>query len=502
MANNDGSVTATPGADNVEQQIKFTDESGAKQIITATKDENGDWSLDQTPTDVSIDPETGVVTLAPDAVEDGSEVTSTGSDQYGNPESDSAKALDTKAPEINDQVISYDENQVPVEEGDSVIVGKVSATDNIGITAYTITGGNEQRYFDVDQTGNIVLTAAGLAAAANDFESVPNEFKLTVQVKDAAGFSSEATVTLQVQDVEEAVGPVTDNDVSENLVTEKAEKGTEVGITALATDPDTKDSVTYSLSDDANGLFSIDAQTGVVTLAGELDYATARSHTITVQAISTDDTTSEQDFTINVAENNPANVTDAQGSVTEDAATTTISGKVTVTDLDEGQAFAEPQTKQGTYGTFSVDENGNWSYALDNDKPEVQSLREGAVVEDTFSVTSKDGSGTGTVTITIIGTNDVASIDGTVTGAVTEDAAETTASGKVTVTDPDTGEAVVEPQTDVQGKYGSFSITADGEWIYTLDNSLDATNALTAGQVKTEKFEIVSKDHTAVRPSR
>nr|WP_241878940.1 VCBS domain-containing protein [Psychrobacter sp. PraFG1]UNK05579.1 VCBS domain-containing protein [Psychrobacter sp. PraFG1] len=110
-------------------------------------------------------------------------------------------------------------------------------------------------------------------------------------------------------------------------------------------------------------------------------------------------------------ENNPATVTDAQGAVVEDAAETTISGTVTITDLDEGEAFAQPQTKQGAYGTFSVNENGNWSYALDNGKPEVQALREGQTVEDIFTVTSKDGTGTGTVTVTITGTNDQPKLD-------------------------------------------------------------------------------------------
>ena len=54
-------------------------------------------------------------------------------------------------------------------------------------------------------------------------------------------------------------------------------------MTALATDAD-GDTVTYSLDDDAGGLFTIDANTGEVTVAGNLDYETATSHTITVRA--------------------------------------------------------------------------------------------------------------------------------------------------------------------------------------------------------------------------
>ncbi|MEZ5670018.1 MAG: hypothetical protein R3F55_21795 [Alphaproteobacteria bacterium] len=40
--------------------------------------------------------------------------------------------------------------------------------------------------------------------------------------------------------------------------------GAAVGITALATDADATDTVSYSLTDDAGGRFAIDAATGVV----------------------------------------------------------------------------------------------------------------------------------------------------------------------------------------------------------------------------------------------
>ena len=42
--------------------------------------------------------------------------------------------------------------------------------------------------------------------------------------------------------------------------------------------------VTYSLDDDAGGLFAIDANTGMVTVAGALDAETATSHDITMRA--------------------------------------------------------------------------------------------------------------------------------------------------------------------------------------------------------------------------
>ena len=87
---------------------------------------------------------------------------------------------------------------------------------------------------------------------------------------------------------------------------------TPVGITANATGlSGPNNTVTYTLSDDANGRFAIDSATGVVTTrllfanSGDvvdtpLDYETDQSHTIEVTAASSDGRTSTQTFTIDV----------------------------------------------------------------------------------------------------------------------------------------------------------------------------------------------------------
>ena len=50
-----------------------------------------------------------------------------------------------------------------------------------------------------------------------------------------------------------------------------------VGVTAFADDADGTDTVSYSLDDDAGGRFAIDANTGVVTVAGGIDREAAAS---------------------------------------------------------------------------------------------------------------------------------------------------------------------------------------------------------------------------------
>ena len=86
-----------------------------------------------------------------------------------------------------------------------------------------------------------------------------------------------------------------------------------VHLDSLATDADGTDTVTYSLSDDAGGLFTIDANTGVITVNGALDYETATSHSVTVLATSSDTSTSSQAFTIDVTDVNEGSEGHAPG---------------------------------------------------------------------------------------------------------------------------------------------------------------------------------------------
>ena len=126
-------------------------------------------------------------------------------------------------------------------------------------------------------------------------------------------------------------------------------------------------------------------------------------------------------------------------------------------------------------------------------------LTEGQTVTDTITVTVNDGKGgtaTQEITVTITGTNDVAKITGQSTGAVIEDNT-LLSSGKLTVSDADAGQSSVVAQTNAAGKYGTFSIDANGNWTYSLNNSSQVVQDLKPGQVVKETFEVVSADGSA-----
>lgn len=179
------------------------------------------------------------------------------------------------------------------------------------------------------------------------------------------------------------------------------------------------------------------------------------------------------------------------GSVMEDT-TLTASGTATIVDPDQGESAYRAQTNTaGTYGTFSLAANGQWSYSLD--LVATQSLYEGQEVTDTFAIESLDGGSSQLVAITITGVNDAAVIGGDINGTTDEDTVEIVR-GTLTISDIDQGESEFQSQSETAGVYGSFTVDANGNWAYTLDTS--RTQGLTSGSLVSDTFLVESLDGT------
>lgn len=178
----------------------------------------------------------------------------------------------------------------------------------VGITAQTTDAEDGAALtYSLDDTagGRFAIDAAsGVVTVANaaliDFETATSH-AITVRATDSTGQYVTQGYTIQITDGNDAPTVPVDANAATNTVAENAATGTLVGITASATDPNAGDAVSYSLSNDAGGRFAIDAATGVVTVAngGLLDFETATSHTITVQA-SDGTLVRQQNFTIAV----------------------------------------------------------------------------------------------------------------------------------------------------------------------------------------------------------
>ncbi len=146
-----------------------------------------------------------------------------------------------------------------------------------------------------------------------NYESATSH-SITVRANSVDGSSSTQTFTITLTDVNEfATSAVTDSNAAADSVAENASIGTTVGITGYATDLDGTATITYSLDNSAGGLFTIDANSGVVTVAGAIDRETAASYNIVIRATSSDTSFSTQSFTIAVSDVDEFNV----GSVSD-----------------------------------------------------------------------------------------------------------------------------------------------------------------------------------------
>ena len=122
---------------------------------------------------------------------------------------------------------------------------------------------------------------------------------------------------------------------------------------------------------------------------------------------------------------------------------------------------------------------------------------------DTFTATTVDGTAQ-LVTITINGTNDAAVISGVANGSVTEAGGVNngtpgtpTATGDLNSTDIDNPERPLgRGQHAVRSQFGTYTLTADGVWTYTLDNDNPAVQARNAGQTLTDTFTVFTVDGT------
>ncbi len=190
---------------------------------------------------------------------------------------------------------------VDTNSADNRVLENAAAGATVGITAYAFHIGYTVSYsltddasgqFAINSSTGVVTVADTLSAGAQS---------ITVQAASSDGVSTTTRVFSVLVTEPPAISAVTDANGAANTVAEDAANGSTVGVTALATHEGY--SITYSLTDDAGGRFAIHSSTGVVTKAGALDYGTATSHQITVQAASSDGvSTATEDFTISVTE--------------------------------------------------------------------------------------------------------------------------------------------------------------------------------------------------------
>ncbi|HEX6376228.1 MAG TPA: cadherin domain-containing protein [Allosphingosinicella sp.] len=214
-------------------------------------------------------------------------------------------------------------------------------------------------------------------------------------------------------------------------VDENLPAGTLVG-TVSADDPDPEDVLSYTLVDDAGGLFALDESTGELTTAAALDHESAESYDIVIRATDPDGLSTERTVTITVGDVNEApTAVDDSVAVDEDATTGNLWDVLlgNDSDPDAGTSLSIASVDDtGTLGSLVFDASTQTlRYVADHDA--FDALAPGQSVVDTFTYTVTDGNGltsTATVSMTVTGIADGVSLSGgngsdTLTGTGGED---------------------------------------------------------------------------------
>ncbi len=278
-----------------------------------------------------------------------------------------------------------------------------------------------------------------------------------------------------------------------------------LGVTLLGATDDDMDTPTFSITGGADAAkFDITSGTQLVFLTApdyEIPADADTDNVYEVQVTADDGFGGVTTLDITVTVTPESEFSPVANAVSDDADEDGpgISVSADFTDGDAGETYTFAIDTTGTIGsvtnnndgTFTYDPNGQFDYLPDS-----------ITTTDTFTYTVNDGttdSNSATVTITIHGENDAPTIGGDVSGAVTEDSgAGEMASGSLTISDPDNGESNFQADAAAT-TYGSYTLAANGDWTYTLDNNSPAIQSLAAGQPLADSFMAVSADGTSVQ---
>ncbi|MFO1171813.1 MAG: VCBS domain-containing protein [Hyphomicrobiaceae bacterium] len=352
-----------------------------------------------------------------------------------------------------------------------------------------------------------------LAQGAITFTPSPDfsgEASFTYTVRDLKGASSTALVTVAVGAVNDPAtlagavsGEISENAapamISGDLDLTDADNPTDVFQAVLAPAASSQGYGTYTVTAAGIWTYALDTTSASVNafVAGETvaDSFVAHAADGTPQTIA---------ITINGTNDLPlASSTNAVVSedpdLTEGATSGSFVGDDVDADDDAGTLVFEIVTPPDL-GTVDITGGGTFWF---NPGVAFQHLRADQSQLVTFEYVAIDRhdaqSAPAEVTITVLGANDDATIDGVSSGTVEEDGT-LTATGALTVADVDSGEAVLQAiasGTWGDHGYGTFEMSAEGAWIYTLDNALSAVQELEAGQTLTDTITAASQDNSA-----
>jgi protocadherin Fat 4 len=221
---------------------------------------------------------------------------------------------------------------------------------------------NPDGLFQVDPNTGVVTTASAINREVHGANR-----SITVQASSSDGSTATQVFNISISDLDEFdVTVPADTNAGLNQVDENVAIGTTVGITSNAFDLDsTTNTITYSLTSNPDGLFQVDANTGVVTTASSINReAHGANRSITVQATSSDGSTATQVFNISINDLDefdvtaPTDTNAGTNQVDENVAIgTTVGITANAFDLDSTTNTITYSLTSNPDGLFQVDPN-------------------------------------------------------------------------------------------------------------------------------------------------
>ncbi|MEZ6056154.1 MAG: DUF2341 domain-containing protein [Planctomycetaceae bacterium] len=220
----------------------------------------------------------------------------------------------------------------------SIVASDVDAGDTL---SFSIVNGNTNNAFQLNATTGLLTVAD---ASQLDFETTPN-YTLVVQVLDANGLSSTATVTISVTDANESPQV---SDVSFSIP-ENSANGALVGV-VTASDVDAFETFTWTIiSGNDDGAFVLDPTSGELRVLDNslLDFEQQSQWVLQVEVADASGLKATANVTINLTNVNETPTTTGLPDVTVDEDAPAIS-------VDLAAAFINPETGSASGLTFVV----------------------------------------------------------------------------------------------------------------------------------------------------
>ena len=364
----------------------------------------------------------------------------------------------------NAPVFAMDPYTTSVDEGSSegteVIIVQADDADSgvLGEVSYSITGGNSNNNFAINSTSGTITVNGEI-----DREAI-GEYTLTIRAQDGGNpaRSDISTVVITVNDINDN-NPVFQQSLYERTVREDVNVPLDV-LTLLATDADEANTpnsaITYSIqSGNTGSVFTLHANTGVLSVASALDFETTPSYSLTVVATDGGGLTGNAVVMVTVVDVNdetPILSPDQTVSYPEDTSTPTV--VATFTASGEMGEVLEFQLSGDQNGEFEIDMNtGQVSLvqSLDYESRQQYGL--------TVSVTDGQFSTTSALTITVTDVNDnTPIIDSAGPFTIMEQESANSLVGSVTASDQDSGSNAQLSFQITQQPLNLFMIVPDG----------------------------------------